>query len=139
MRHHRVSVPLVLHRLPVQRRVALVRGPQLVVPDGFLVGDLGPFGGADVVLRVHEGVADEADVGHYAHELFGRHRGPDVPVYLGVVDLFVSKGVLVIWVVSALFLCVYGEKGEMGVGKGGRRTRRVGASIARSLIQSLSS
>lgn len=88
MLHHRVPVPLVLHRLQVRRRVPLVRGPQLVVPDGFVVGDLDPLGRPDVVLRVHEGVADEADLRHYAHEFFGRHRGPDVSVHLRVVDLF---------------------------------------------------
>lgn len=55
---------------------------------GFVVGDLAPFRGADVVLGVDERVADEADVGHDAHEFFGGHGGPDVPVYLGVVDLF---------------------------------------------------
>lgn len=84
--HHGVPVALVLHRLEVEGRVALVGGAELVVADGFVVGDFAPFGGADVVLGVDEGVADEADVGHDAHEFFGWHRGPDVSVYLGVVD-----------------------------------------------------
>ena len=87
MLHHRVPVALALHRLQVQRRVALVRGAELVVADGFIVGNFRPLGGADVVLGVDEGVTDEADVRHDAHELFGRHRGPDVSVDLGVVDL----------------------------------------------------
>ena len=59
-----------------------------MVADGFVVGDFRPLGRADVVLGVDEGVADEADVGHDAHELFGGHGGPDVPVHLGVVDLW---------------------------------------------------
>ena len=42
-----------------------------------------------MVLGVDEGVADEADVGHDAHEFFGRHGGPDVAVHLGVVHLFI--------------------------------------------------
>lgn len=84
-----MPVPFVLHRLQIERRVALVRGAELVVADGFVVGDFAPLGRADVVLRVDEGVADEADVGHDADEFLRRHRGPDVPVHLGVVDLFV--------------------------------------------------
>lgn len=87
-----MPVALVLHRLEVQRRVALVRGAQLVVADGLVVGDFAPLGGADVVLGVDEGVADEADVRHDAHEFLGRHGGPDVAVDLGVVDLFFLNG-----------------------------------------------
>ena len=86
-----MPVAFVLHRLVVQRRVALVRGAQLVVADGLVVGDLAPLGGADVVLGVDEGVADEADVGHDAHEFLGRHGRPDVAVDLGVVDLFFER------------------------------------------------
>lgn len=82
-----MSVPFALHCLQVERRVPLVRGAQLMMPDCFVVGNFRPLRRADMVLRVNEGVADEADVGHYADEFFGRHRGPDVPVYLGVVDL----------------------------------------------------
>lgn len=83
-----MSVPFAFHRLQIERRVPLVRGAQLVMADGFVVGDFRPLGRADVVLRVDEGVADEAHVGHDAHEFFGRHGGPDVSVDLGVVDLF---------------------------------------------------
>ena len=150
MLHHGVPVALVLHRLQVQRRVALVGGAELVVADGLVVGDFAPFGGADVVLGVDERVADEADVGHDAHEFFRGHGGPDVAVYLGVVDLFF--GGYVSWLDLGLFclcessfdLCLFlwqlcGER--EGGGRGGKRLRtmRVGASIARNLIQSLSS
>ena len=55
--------------------------------DGFVVGDFRPLGRANVVLRMNERVADKAHVGHYAHKLFGRHGGPDVPIYLGIVNL----------------------------------------------------
>lgn len=81
-------MPFALHCLQIARRVPLVRGAQLMVADGFVVGDFRPLGCADVVLRVDKGVADEANVGHDADELFGRHGGPDVPVDLGVVDLW---------------------------------------------------
>ena len=40
-----------------------------------------------MVLRVHEGVADESDVAHYADEVFGGHGVPFVAVDVGVVDL----------------------------------------------------
>ena len=55
--------------------------------DDFAVGELLPLRGADVVLGVHERVADEADVKHDAYEVFGGHGVPVVAVDFCVVDL----------------------------------------------------
>lgn len=50
-------------------------------------GDLLPLRGPDVMLRVHQWVADEADVRQDTDEVGGRHRVPLVPVHFCVVDL----------------------------------------------------
>ena len=130
--HHRVSVPFVLDRPPIERGVPLVRGAQLVVADGFVIRHFAPLGRADMVLRVHKGVADEPNVRHDPYKLFRRHGRPHVPVHLRVVDLKDFRSVSEF----ARLLDVYGID---WMDKKGGRTIRVGASMARSLTQSLSS
>ena len=80
------------HPGQIKIRIPLVRGAELVVTDRFVEGEFAVFGGADVVGGVHQRVADEADVGHDADEFLGGHGGPDVAVYLGVVDLELKEG-----------------------------------------------
>lgn len=84
---HSMPMPLVFHNPQVPRRIPLVRGPELMMANDFVLGDFLPFGGADMMLGVDEGIADEADVRHYADEVFGGHGVPLVAVYFCVVDL----------------------------------------------------
>jgi len=67
-----------------------MRGSQLMMANDFIVGDFLPFGGADVVLGMDEGVADEANVRHNADEIFRRHGIPFVTVDVCVIDLRVN-------------------------------------------------
>lgn len=91
MLDHRVSVPFVLHGFHVWSGVALVRGPQLVVPDHLLVGHFLPLRSPDVMLRVDKSVAEEALRTHHLHELFDRHRVPLVTIDLGIVNLCLAE------------------------------------------------
>lgn len=61
--------------------------PQLVVAEYFLLGYLLPFGCSDVVLRVDEGVPQEACMAHDSNEIFGRQFIPFVAINLAIVDL----------------------------------------------------
>ena len=90
MFNHSMSMSLVLHNPHIQRRISLMRGSQLMMANDFIVGDFLPFGGADVVLGVDEGVAHEANVRHNADEIFCRHGIPFVAVDVCVIDLRVN-------------------------------------------------
>lgn len=84
---HGVSVSLILHSLFVKSSVPLMSSPQLVVAKNFLLGDFLPFRCSDVVLRVDEGIPQEACVAHDPNELFGRQIIPFMTINLAIVDL----------------------------------------------------
>ncbi len=62
MLNHRMPMSLVFNHLQIKARVALMCGPELMMPDDFFIRDLLPFRGADVVLGVDQRVANEADM-----------------------------------------------------------------------------
>lgn len=82
-----MAVSLVLHHVEVKVRIPLMCRSQLMVPDDLVAGYLLPFRRPDVMLRVDQWVADEANVRQDADEVRGWHRVPFVPVDFGVVDL----------------------------------------------------
>lgn len=59
---HSMPMSLVLDSLPIQSRIPLMRCSQLMVSNNFLIRYLEPFRGANVMLGVDKGVADEANV-----------------------------------------------------------------------------
>lgn len=87
MLDHGVPVSLVLHSLLIESSVALMSSPQLVMAENFLLGDFLPFRCADVVLRMDEGIPQEAFMAHDPHELFRRQLIPFVAINLAIVDL----------------------------------------------------
>lgn len=87
MLDHCMSMSLVLHRLLIESRIALMGGPQLMMANDFVVGYLLPFGRADMVLGMHQRVTHKADMAHDSDEFFGRHFIPLVTVDLGVIHL----------------------------------------------------
>ena len=60
---------------------------QLVVAENFLLGYLLPFRCSDVVLRVDEGVPQEACMAHDCYEILGRQILPFAAINLAIVDL----------------------------------------------------
>lgn len=78
---------LVLHSALIESSVPLMSSPQLVMAKNFLLRDFLPFRRADVVLRMDEGVSQEACMAHDPHELFRRQLFPFVAINLAIVDL----------------------------------------------------
>lgn len=97
-----------------------------MVPDDLVAGYLLPFRRPDVMLRVDQWVADEANVRQDADEVGCWHRVPFVPVDFGVVDL------------DARLLEIHGVELH-GCRREVELTINVGASIAPRRIQSLQS
>ena len=88
MLHHGVPMSFVLDNLEIKTGISLMCCPQLMMSNYLFLRNLLPFRRTDVMLSVHQRVTDEADMGHDADEIRGRHGVPLVSIHCSVIHLF---------------------------------------------------
>ena len=81
-----MAVALQFHRLQVRCSINLMGGAQLVVSDDLSVRDTLPAGGAEEMLGLDAGVAEEVVVGYHLEKVGGGHGFPAAFADFGVVD-----------------------------------------------------
>ena len=81
-----MAVALQFHRLQVRCSINLVSGAQLVVSDDLSVRNALPAGGAEEMLGLDAGVAEEVVVGYHLEKVSGGHGFPAPFADFGVVD-----------------------------------------------------